>query len=131
MWNCDQLQDADFVVIGEKMPQLQLLSVAATPIAAAGLGAIVAGCPRLSWLDIGWCRQLTDADIALVAQCSGLRFLNAQRTAVSVDTLDHIVRSCASLTEIHVASCAALTSDDAKQKIEELRSKYGSVSIKE
>ena len=113
------------------MPQLRLLDVGGTRIASTGLGAIVAGCPRLLTLYICWCRQLTDAAIALVAQCGALRFLDARQTAVSVDTLDKIVFSCASLTEIHVQSCAALTSDDAKQKIKVLRSKYGPVSIKE
>ena len=96
------------MVIGQQMPQLRDLFVGGTRIATTGLGAILNGCRRLSTLCIDSCQQLTDADIALVAQCSELGKLHVTRTAITATTLEVIVRSCTHLAVVDVRSAAVL-----------------------
>ena len=92
-------------------PELRHLDLSCTNVRNEELAAVVATCPQLERLKVGWCRELTADWLKELKHCPELRDLDLHYTEVRSRELAAALAACPQLERLNVYSCRGLTKD--------------------
>lgn len=128
---CTRLTDESYAQIGTHLSKLVNLSLESCQISDEGLMAISKGCPKLEFIDISWCTNLTSNSIKTLAEsCSELKyFLSRGLVGMNDSVLKKLTKNCTNLKHLCLNSCSNLTDEGIISIAENCRTlKFLSVS---
>jgi hypothetical protein len=104
------LGSANFITIGSRCPQLQILRAPEGVVNDAALTALGAGCPGLKALDWNMRDFVTDAGVAAVARNGALTDVDIKMCSNLTDlALRTVAECCSHLKRVDIRNCHLLT----------------------